>query len=77
MTDNAHLYRRHGELVDKKFLDGLSAEEENELKAIRVHLDEIDESFYRPMIWQLERYLRELEQELKQLGGQDSGSEEA
>ena len=36
------IYIRHGELVDKKFLDGLTAEESQELEQINKWLDEID-----------------------------------
>lgn len=65
MTDNDHLYRRHGELVDKKFLDGLSPEEEQELAEIRRQLDEHEAAFYRPMEAQARAALAALEAELR------------
>lgn len=52
MTDektNA-LWERHGELVDKKFLSGLTPGEEVELAEIRAAIDEEEASVYSGVI---------------------------
>lgn len=40
---------RHSALVDKKFLEGLTPEESNELAQINVLLDTSEESYYAPI----------------------------
>ncbi|MGH8056983.1 MAG: hypothetical protein ACREOH_07050, partial [Candidatus Entotheonellia bacterium] len=43
------LQKRHGSLVDKKFLDGLSEPESTELERINRLLDAAEASYYAPI----------------------------
>lgn len=45
--------RRYQELIERKYLSGLNAEDEVALKAVSEDLSEIDEDFYRPVIERL------------------------
>jgi hypothetical protein len=49
LTTVEHLRIRHGLLVDKKFLEGLTEEELNELAAINRLLDEAEEVYFAPI----------------------------
>ena len=49
------LYQRHSELVDKKFLHGLTDEERVELDRINAALDEVEREFYAPILDALKR----------------------
>ena len=53
---------RHGDLVDLKFLRGLTEAEANELAALNGALDAIEEPFYRP----IKVMLRRTEQEVRE-----------
>ncbi len=44
------LESRYQELVDRKHLAGLSAEESGELEALRIELERLDEPFYEPIL---------------------------
>ncbi|MBV9774579.1 MAG: TIR domain-containing protein [Gemmatimonadetes bacterium] len=48
------LRERHGGLVDKKFLDGLTSAEARELVQLEEFLDEVESPFYKPFINHLE-----------------------
>lgn len=47
------LMARHAALVDKKFLEGLSVSELQELEQIRARMEEFDAPFYEPIIERL------------------------
>jgi uncharacterized protein YnzC (UPF0291/DUF896 family) len=46
---------RHGDLVDKKFLTGLTPEEEAELERLRVETAEYLRPFYAPILERIEQ----------------------
>lgn len=49
-------YQRHGDLIDKMFLFGLTQEEAQELEQIRDRLDDLEEIWwYGPIIRRLEK----------------------
>lgn len=52
-------YARHGELVDAKFLRGLTPAEEAELADLGREMDADTAPFYRPVIARLEAAIRE------------------
>ena len=56
----AALAERHSILVDKKFLEGLSPDEEKELEDIRAIFDRFDAPFYDPVIERLTVLISEL-----------------
>ena len=62
----AVLAKRHSALVDKKFLKGLSPDEEKELEGIRAIFDQFDAPFYEPIIERLTALVRKLSKENSQ-----------
>ena len=59
----ASLAERHSILIDKKFSQGLSGEEEMELEHIRTIFDEYDAPFYQPIIERLSALAAQLSKE--------------
>jgi type I site-specific restriction endonuclease len=53
----AFVRNRYHELVERKHIIGLSVQEENEMKQLDQELDSIDESFYQPIIDNLDELL--------------------
>lgn len=54
------IYERRGQLIDKSFLEGLTDEEEAELKDIESRVDEADAAYYAPAIAALRTALERL-----------------
>lgn len=52
---HATLAAEHGQMVDRKFTEGLSPEEEARLEELDRALDAVLEPFYRPIIEHLEQ----------------------
>lgn len=53
---------RHSRLIDKKFREGLSEEEAQELNQINKIMDEYDAPFYKPIIEKLQAIHEQLTQ---------------
>lgn len=51
------LSKRHHQLVDKKFSDGLTVDEAKELAEINRQMDDLEEPYYKPIYDLLERLL--------------------
>jgi len=59
----ASFAERHSVLIDKKFSQGLSHEEEMKLEHIRTIFDEYDAPFYKPIIERLSALAAQLSKE--------------